>query len=295
MKSDNPLTGIVVITLLGLAASIAAADDEVVDFAAEYTALENATSEDGQAWYVFAREARLAGEYDLARDALAKAEALDFVPARIGVERTRIAVVTGDAAQAEAELQKLLDSGFTYVQVLTNDADINSLAGRDKYDTIVAEMSVKAYPCEHQDGFRDFDFWMGEWVVHVAGGQLAGYNSITSVERGCLILENWTSASGGSGRSINYLDKATGKWVQIWNDSSGNQIDFRGGMTEDGMLLVGQTHNVANGTTQPYRGLWTLLEDGRVRQFFEQSDDGGKTWTTSFEGFYTRIEDKDLK
>ena len=174
MKFHNPLTGIVIITLLGLAASIAAADDEVVDFEAEYTALKNTASEDGQAWYLFARKARLAGEYDVAGDALAKAEVLEFVPARIGIERARIAVVTGDAAQAEAELQKLLDSGFTYVQVLTNDSDINSLAGRDKYDTIVTEMSVKAYPCEHQDGFRDFDFWLGEWVVHVAGGHRPG-------------------------------------------------------------------------------------------------------------------------
>ena len=71
MKFHNPLTGIVVITLLGLAASIATADDEVVDFEAEYTALENAASEDGQAWYLFARKARLAGEYEVAGDALA--------------------------------------------------------------------------------------------------------------------------------------------------------------------------------------------------------------------------------
>jgi len=32
------------------------------------------------------------------------------------------------------------------------------------------------------------------------------------------------------------------------------------------------------------------LPDGRVRQFFEQSTDGGETWTTWFEGFYTRKE-----
>jgi hypothetical protein len=38
----------------------------------------------------------------------------------------------------------------------------------------------------------------------------------------------------------------------------------------------------------PFRGLWTPLPDGRVRQFFEQSNDGGETWVPWFEGFYTR-------
>ena len=61
-------------------------------------------------------------------------------------------------------------------------------------------------------------------------------------------------------------------------------------MTDDGMLLVGTLHSVGTGTTLPFRGLWTLLDDGRVRQFFEQSTDGGETWTPWFEGFYTRKE-----
>jgi len=46
---------------------------------------------------------------------------------------------------------------------------------------------------------------------------------------------------------------------------------------------------VSNGVTAPFRGLWTPQPDGRVRQFFEQSDDGGKTWKPWFEGFYTRV------
>ena len=90
--------------------------------------------------------------------------------------------------------------------------------------------------------------------------------------------------------SVNYLDKASGEWVQVWHAEGGSQIHIRGGMTNDGMLLVGTLHSVGNNTTVPFRGLWTPLEDGRVRQFFEQSTDGGETWTPWFEGFYTRKE-----
>ena len=145
------------------------------------------------------------------------------------------------------------------------------------------------FPCEADERFAEFDFWVGTWDVHVASGTLAGRNRIERTERGCVLVENWTSATGNTGMSINYLDRITDKWVQIWNDGSGSQINIRGGMTDDGMLLEGTIHYVANGTTAPFRGLWTPLPDGRVRQFFEQSNDGGETWGPWFEGFYSRV------
>ena len=63
---------------------------------------------------------------------------------------------------------------------------------------------------------------------------------------------------------------------------------MRGGMTDDGMLMVGTIHYVSTGATEKFRALWTLLDDGRVRQFFEQYDAESDSWTTWFEGFYTR-------
>ena len=145
-----------------------------------------------------------------------------------------------------------------------------------------------SFPCEELEQFRDFDFWLGEWDVHLANGDLAGTNVITREERGCVLVERWTGASGGTGMSVNYVDMTTGEWVQVWNAAGGSQINIRGGLTDDGMLLEGTLHNVGGGTTAPFRGLWTPLADGRVRQYFEQSNDGGETWVPWFEGFYTR-------
>lgn len=105
-----------------------------------------------------------------------------------------------------------------------------------------------------------------------------------------MLVEHWTGAAGGSGMSMNYLDAATGEWVQLWTGAEGSQVLIRGGPADDGMLLEGRIHYVGNGTTADFRGLWTPLPDGRVRQFFEQSDDGGETWETWFEGFYDRVE-----
>ena len=151
-----------------------------------------------------------------------------------------------------------------------------------------AQAQPAQFPCEDDARFAEFDFWVGAWDVHVGDGTYAGSNSITSDYRKCVLVEDYESAGGFIGMSVNYLDHAQGEWVQIWNDGSGSQINIRGGLTEDGMLLVGTIHYIGNNTTVPFRGLWTPLPDGRVRQFFEQYDEEKEAWTTWFEGFYTR-------
>ena len=147
---------------------------------------------------------------------------------------------------------------------------------------------AKTSPCEQHERFREFDFWVGEWEVHDGEGTMVGENTITSEESGCVLVEKWHGVKGSSGMSINYLDRITDEWVQIWHAAGGYQIDIRGGLTDNGMRLSGTIHYIGTGQTAPFRGLWTPLPDGRVRQFFEQSTDDGATWEPWFEGFYTR-------
>jgi hypothetical protein len=211
-------------------------------------------------------------------------------PAQAMLESARELAQAGDKAGAIRKLEELAATGQASVSVITNDPLLSGLAGETAFDTLVAEMAKIAFPCEHDPAFDAFDFWVGEWDVHLADGSKAGTNSVRKEQHNCVVVERWQSARGGGGMSINYLDRAEGNWVQVWNDPSGNQIDIRGGLTDEGMLLEGSIHNVANGTTLPFRGLWTPLPDGRVRQYFEQADAGG-TWTPWFEGFYSRRKD----
>ena len=159
-------------------------------------------------------------------------------------------------------------------------------------ETVEAELGEKkskqAYPCEHRDEFSEFDFWLGEWDVHTANGSFAGKNRIEKAQAGCVLIENWVSVTGVPGMSMNYFDISSNEWVQVWIGAGGTQIVIRGGLGDEGLLLEGQINYVANGTSAPFRGLWTPLPDGRVRQFFEQSNDGGENWVPWFEGFYTR-------
>ncbi len=56
------------------------------------------------------------------------------------------------------------------------------------------------------------------------------------------------------------------------------------------MVLRGKIYYINQSLEADFRGTWTPLEDGRVRQFFEQSVDGGENWSPWFEGFYSRVE-----
>ena len=142
-------------------------------------------------------------------------------------------------------------------------------------------------PCAGER-FRDFDFWLGSWRVVDAEGAEAGQNRIESAQAGCLVQETWRGATGSTGTSLNFYDPVAAVWRQVWV-SPGALIDISGGMTQGSMVLTGSIVYVAEGRSLPFRGTWTALPDGRVRQFFEEQRQAG-VWTAWFEGFYEPME-----
>lgn len=142
-------------------------------------------------------------------------------------------------------------------------------------------------PCEGGGDYDAFDFWVGEWDVFTPDGKKAGTNRIEETEGGCILLESWTGAGGGTGTSINYFDPAANEWNQLWVSPNGVVIRIAGGLREGSMVLAGELIG-PKGKSQPFRGTWTPNSDGSVRQFFEISADDGATWTAWFDGKYVR-------
>jgi hypothetical protein len=136
-------------------------------------------------------------------------------------------------------------------------------------------------PCSAPE-YRQFDFWIGEWEVQT-GGQFAGTNAISSEYGGCVIVERWVGAKGLTGSSLNIYDSATRQWHQTWVDSSGSLLLLRGEFKDGAMRLAS-----AGTAGMIDRITWTPHADGSLRQLWEQSKDGGDSWTVAFDGLYRR-------
>lgn len=150
--------------------------------------------------------------------------------------------------------------------------------------------SADKYSCMDQPGHRQFDFWAGSWrVTNKEGDKIYGDNVITIEENGCILQERWHSASGGTGSSINYYDPGDGKWHQLWVDSGSSIIDIAGNLQDGSMVLAGTIYYLAEARRADFRGTWTPLPDGSVRQFFEERDSEGQ-WQPWFDGYYRPSE-----
>ena len=136
---------------------------------------------------------------------------------------------------------------------------------------------------------HDFDFWLGEWNVTTPDGKPAGTSRIEVVANGHGLFENWTAdpaAGGGNGKSLNAYNVAKQQWQQFWIGSGGGVLELAGGLVAGKMVLSG-AHTV-RGLAILERIAWTPNPDGTVRQYWDQSRDGGKTWQPVFDGLYRR-------
>ena len=254
------------------------------------TAYEQAAKENpqnGRAWYRLGLARHNLKQWKEAITAFEHAEENTFA---VPTARYNIATCyarMGEKEKAFDSLAKSADAGFTNLKAIQSDDDLNSLRDDPRFKKVAEQVERTALPCKFDPVYQQFDFWVGDWNVTVPGGQQAGTNSIQKIAGGCALLENWTSVSGGSGKSLNYYDASKQKWVQVWADGSGEIIPTEGVFTDGAMRLEGELIDKA-GSKSLYRGTWSPLPDGRVHQFLEQSLDGGKTWNTWFDGYYTR-------
>jgi hypothetical protein len=134
--------------------------------------------------------------------------------------------------------------------------------------------------------YHRLDLWVGRFTVESPAGERLGTNRIEKSLGGCTIFEHWTSATGGEGKSLFYVDPRAESWRQVWvtasglvkekaelTEYSGPGIRFQGEVTYPQGIVLDRT------TLEP-------LEGGRVRQHIEISPDGGASWRTVFDGMY---------
>jgi hypothetical protein len=160
-----------------------------------------------------------------------------------------------------------------------------ALAAMLAQSTVTASQPASS-PCAAPE-YRQFDFWVGRWNVTTADGKVAGRNDIQLLHDRCVLLESWSGAKGTTGSSLNLYLAGEKQWQQTWADSTGSLLVLRGGFRDGAMHMSGLGYQ-PGGPPSLNRITWTPNADGTVRQLWDVSQDEGRTWTTVFDGRYTR-------
>ncbi|VAW02751.1 hypothetical protein MNBD_ALPHA04-2194 [hydrothermal vent metagenome] len=144
-------------------------------------------------------------------------------------------------------------------------------------------------PCATPD-HRAFDFWTGTWDVTAAGKDApSGINKITSAHGGCVIEEHYSTKGGYTGMSMSFYDAARKVWHQTWMGKDGGALFLEGGLDENGAMVLSNVNWPGYVKSAPInRVTWTPNKDGSVRQYWQVSQDGGKTWSDVFDGLYVK-------
>ena len=245
---------------------------------------------DGASWAALGLSYFNLGRIDAASDAYEKALALDGTSARAIVGVARVAIARGNTKAAIAGLSRARDAQIPVLQFVRASTGFEALV---KKDAEFARFVDTLRPCGAAE-YHQFDFWLGEWDVFNPAGQKIGTNAITSTNDGCVLLESWRDARGGTGNSFNFYEAKTKRWHQFWVASNGNAaplsaavdgtpMPMSGGLVDGAMVLQSPS-----GVKPRNRWTWSKVEGGKVRQHAEQADDEGATWKTVFDGLYVK-------
>jgi hypothetical protein len=252
-----------------------------------YQQVVDASGSDGRAWYRLGVSRHQSGAYPEAIAAFLRATELGFAPPYTFYGLAAATARTNDAKKACEYLDSALNSGFRDEAGLAADHDFDSIRSAQCFVSFVANLESRLHPCR-KGAHRALDFWVGEWDVRdSAAGHRVGTSTIERILDDCVVLENWSGALGGEGKSFNTIDGSTGKWRQTWTDSSGSIYDFTGKPGEARMVF--ERNSVApDGKPLLIRMTLSALPTGEVRQLSEQSLDGGKSWAVGYDFTYAR-------
>lgn len=225
--------------------------------------------------------AKLFAEKQWKEAAVAYQELTAANPANVNawLRLARARAADGETDGALEALKSGAATGQLMYQSVMSSPELVALHGDARFAALIEPLK----PCIAAE-YRHFDFWLGDWdVTAPANPGTVSRNRISRINDGCTVLEQYTTPSGYVGTSLNFYDATRKVWHQTWIDNQGGGLFIEGGLVGESMVLstTGDTANVQRIT-------WTPLPDGRVRQHWESTTDSGKTWSTQFDGYYSK-------
>jgi hypothetical protein len=137
---------------------------------------------------------------------------------------------------------------------------------------------------------RGLDFWLGRW--NVSDDERPSHaSSVVSLELGkCLIVEHWTDPAGHRGENLFGYNRDANTWSGMFADNRGRIHIFVHGTVAAGKAELDGQSRGPHGEATLDRVTIVRMTSNDVEQRWQQSADGGTTWTTVFQGKYSRAK-----
>ncbi len=194
--------------------------------------------------------------------------------------------------QAFKWLEKALNNGAAFRTNIGTDKDFQNIKSDSRFEEMLTLVDKKKNPCMYSKEARQFDFWLGDWDVFVKGRKV-GENLVELDTQGCVLVENWTNSGGGKGKSLNVYNASLKKWQQFYVGGQGGIYEFKGEYREKERIMYFTAETIGpKGAKIMHIFTFTDLPDKTVRQWWQQSTDGGKTYNTVWDSIYKRKTNK---
>jgi hypothetical protein len=261
------------------------------DAIAEYQRILQGYPEDRLSHLRIAQAERELGRHEEALETLELARAATAPPAMVDLERARNLLALGRRDDAIIALLDADQNALRAFTLLSSHSDFDPIRDTPQFREVLRNVRARVHPCEGRPEYDEFDFWLGNWEVRTTDGSLAGHNTITKEQGGCVVREQWQGVGGGTGMSTNFYLPSRGQWRQVWVGSSGTIIDVTGGIIDGEMRMEGTIEYVRQERVVAFRATWSQNADGSiVRQRMEEFDIGTSSWRPWFDGLYRRSE-----
>ena len=135
-----------------------------------------------------------------------------------------------------------------------------------------------------------FDFWIGNWTTRwkdAAGRSHKGSNVVLALDRRIReLFEGPSKPRRYVGVSVSDWNVASSMWEQEYWDNTGYHEFFRGGRRGDRFVLD-QVHREPDPKARR-RLVWSRIKVDSLLWDYEWSEDGGRTWASSWHIDYRR-------
>lgn len=122
-------------------------------------------------------------------------------------------------------------------------------------------------------GFRQVDFWLGEWNVRAENGTSVGEATVFSDLNGCMVQADFSGVNGLLRRSFMVYDFPTGEWHRYLAENTGEFVKLSGTWDGATLMLTGVDES-ASGEPVEVRNVLRPEGDGVVETWEDRRANG---------------------